>query len=226
MRWNPLLLDKHVAPGIASFTLATIPDLSAKFPQAKHWATNYFLNATLRLPWPDRYRQVVVAYLRRASHAYASYCEARQLTLDYLDGNDPLNPRVGQYYDAVAEWETFAIDFTIACDLFKWFNLKQGVFSKNDGSKECRLYQVGNKVKHVASCVDSGQCTADDTLPLWIDTLGLNSFGIVVAYNEVSEALTDICKVAGELQDPLTFVEDTKAAEAANKSGDSGGISS
>jgi hypothetical protein len=212
MRWNPQLLDKHVAPGIASFTLASIPDLAGQFPQAEYWAVNYFLNGTLRAAWPDRYRQIVVGFLRRASHAYASYREARQMTLDYLEGNDPHNPRIGRYYNTIAKWETFAIDLTIACDLFKWFNLDQGAFSKNDSSKECRLYEIGNKVKHLPSCVKSGQCTPDETLPLWINASGLNSFALVVTYNEAAEVLADICKIADELQDPLTFVKNTRAA--------------
>jgi hypothetical protein len=79
------------------------------------------------------------------------------MTLDYLEGNDPLNPRIGRYYNTIAKGETFAIDLTIACDLFKWFNLGQGAFAKNDGSKECRLYEIGNKVEHLPSCVKSGQ---------------------------------------------------------------------
>jgi hypothetical protein len=96
MRWNPELLDKHIAPGISSFTMAAIPDLSGQFPQAEYWAVNYFLNATLRAAWPDRQRQIVVGFLRRASHAYATYHETRRMTIDYLDGNDPLNPRVSR----------------------------------------------------------------------------------------------------------------------------------
>ena len=55
MRWNPLLLDKHIAPAISSFTSASIPDLAGHFPQADYWPVNYFLNATLRAAWPDRY---------------------------------------------------------------------------------------------------------------------------------------------------------------------------
>lgn len=218
MRWNPDLLEKHIAPGIASFTAAVIPDLTGRFPQAEYWAINYFLNASFRLAWPDRRRQVVVAFLRRASHAYATYHEARQITLEYLDGNDPLNPQIGRYYKAIAKWETFAVDITISCDLFKWWNLRRGAFSKNDGSKECRLYEIGNKVKHVPSCVDSGQCSVNDTLPLWISAAGINSFGLVVTYEEAAEILSDICRLADEFQDPLTFAKNTIAAVAADDS--------
>lgn len=95
-------------------------------------------------------------------------------------------------------------------DLFKWFNGGTGAFTKNDGSKECRLYEIGNKVKHLPSCVDSGQCTITDTLPLWIDGNGIRSFGIEVTYQEAADTLVDVCHVAEELQDPLTFAENTR----------------
>jgi hypothetical protein len=98
--------------------------------------------------------------------------------------------------------------------LFRWFNLGQGAFEKNDGSKECRLYEIGNKVKHLTTCVNSGQCGPAETLPLWIDSAGLHSFGIVVGFDEAAEVLTDVCKVADELQDPLTFVANSKAMAA------------
>jgi hypothetical protein len=142
------------------------------------------------------------------------------MTLSYLDGNDPHNPRVGRYYNAVAEWEAFAIDVTIACDLFKWLNQDQGAFAKHDGSKEYRLYEIGNRVKHMASCVRSGQCAPDDTLPLWINKLGLNSFGIVVAYDEAADILADICAVADELQDPISFREKARSTAAGSSTAD------
>ena len=103
------------------------------------------------------------------------------------------------YYRAIGQWESFAIDITIGLDLLKWFNGGQGVFSKNDGSKERRLYEIGNKVKHMPSCVDSGQCTAADTLPLWINGSGLNSFGVAVSFPEAAEVLTGLCETADEL---------------------------
>src|SRR5436190_793638 len=48
LKWNPQLLDKHIAPGISNFSQANIPDLSGKFPQADHLVANFFLNSILR----------------------------------------------------------------------------------------------------------------------------------------------------------------------------------
>jgi hypothetical protein len=154
----------------------------------------------------------MVAFLRRATHAFVTYQSARQMTLDYLDGNNRLNPRVGSYFNAIAEWEVFAIDMTIAIDLYKWINNNQGAFTKKDGSKEWRIYEVGNKAKHMPSSVNSGECTINDTVPVWVDASGLNSFGITVTYDEAAEILSDVCTLADQLQDPLTLVEKARSA--------------
>ncbi len=61
------------------------------------------------------------------------------------------------------------------------------------------------------TCVNSGQCTISDTVPLWINSAGLNSFEITVTFEEAAGVLTDICTLADELQDPLAFIEKAKA---------------
>lgn len=76
MQWDPDLLDKFVAPGISKFTDARIPDLSLEFPEARYWLANHFLNNTLSGSFPDRTRQLVMGYLRRAHHAFEAYHDA------------------------------------------------------------------------------------------------------------------------------------------------------
>ncbi|MES1189444.1 MAG: hypothetical protein ABUS47_00055 [Steroidobacter sp.] len=44
MQWNSDILSKFVAPSIADFTSADIPDLADQFPQAPYWVVNHFLN--------------------------------------------------------------------------------------------------------------------------------------------------------------------------------------
>lgn len=211
MQWNPELLAKYVAPGISQFTTAAIPTCQDRFPQAAYWPVNLFLNSVLRTPWPEGYRQIVLAFLRRTSHAFFSYHDARSLTLQYLEGNDPLNPRIGAYFNAVARWEVFAIEMTVIIDLFKWLNKDVGAFLKNDGSKEQRLYEVGNCVKHLPSCVRSGQCTADHSMPLWVDSGGIRTFSHSVAFGDACDVLMDFCILCDEMQDPLTFLRNTQA---------------
>lgn len=201
IQWSREILSKFLAPGIADFTSAQIPDLSERYPQAPHWVGNHFLNSVLRARFKDRWRQIVLAYIRRAQNAFIYYHEARFLTHEYLEGNQPDNPRIGGYFKAVSAWENFALQVSMAIDLLKSL---QGfdVFKRNDGSKEERLYKMANIVKHTSKAVNSGQCPASGTIPLWLSNDGLCSFGFVVSFQEASEVLDGICNLANDLQDP------------------------
>lgn len=214
MQWNPTILSKFVAPGIAEFTSAEIPDLTARFPQAPFWLVNHFLNNVLRTSFKDRHRQVVLGFIRRAHNAFLAFHDARTGTLAYLDGNEPHNPRIGKYFDAVSSWENFALQVSMAIDLFRWLNQGQGAFAKNDGSKEQRLYDIANSVKHTASAVSSGHCKESDTVPLWLENAGLRSFSLSVSFLEASEVLADICVLADDYQDPYALREKWKSSDA------------
>src|SRR5215207_3003430 len=120
--WSSSLLDSVVAPNISKFRVANIPDLIDGFPQAGHWLANHFLNTVLRGSYKEGGRQVALGYLRRAHHAFGAYHHARELTYEYLDGNDPNNPRLRKYYAAIEAWESFALQISMALDLFKWLN--------------------------------------------------------------------------------------------------------
>lgn len=207
MQWNPTILSKFIAPDIAEFTTSEIPQLETLFPQASHWVTNHFLNNALRTSFKDGWRQVVLGYIRRTHNAFTAYHEARLLTLSYLDGNQPLNPRVSQYFNAVSSWENFALQVSMALDLFKYLNQGTGSFEKNDGSKEQRLYEIANLVKHTVSAVKSGQCSNTDTVPLWLGNEGLRSFTHLVSYTEASEVLIDLSVLAEDYQDPYSLHE-------------------
>ncbi len=214
MKWNAAILSKYVAPDIAEFTSADIPNLADKFPQAPHWVVNHFLNNVLRAAFKDGWRQVVLAYIRRSHNAFVAYHDARSRTLDYLDGNEPQNPRVGRYFDAVSSWENFALQIAMAVDLFCWLNQGQDAFVKNDGSKEQRLYDIANLIKHTASAVRSGQCAESHTVPLWLSNRGLHSFGLALTYVEASEILNDVAVLADDYQDPYSLREKLRSSEA------------
>lgn len=207
MKWNPEILNKLLAPGISEFTSAEIPDLTQHFPQAPHWVSNHFLNNVLRGHFRDGWRQVVIAYIRRAQNAFLAYSDARQLTLEYLDGNQPDNPRINGYFSSVTAWENYTLQISMVIDLFRWLNQGAGAFEKNDGSKEQRLYEIANLIKHTASAVDSGQCPGSGTIPLWLENDGLHSFETSITFQEVSEILADVCKLANDYQDPRSLKE-------------------
>ena len=204
---NTDLLDKFVAPGISKFTYASIPNLRPEFHQANYWLVNHFLNNFYTSSFKDKARQVVIGYLRRVHHAFIAYHDARESTLQYLDGNQPDNPRIQQYYDSIALWETFVLQAGMAFDLYKWLNNGTGAFSKKDGSIAFRLYTIANQIKHITSCVDSGQATPNDTVPLWLSNSGLHSFNIDVLFDEAAAELRALAELADNLQDAKSFVE-------------------
>lgn len=211
MQWNIDLLSKFVAPGISDFTDAQIPDLMPEFPEAEYWLANHFLNNMMSGAFRDRSRQVALGYIRRVHHAFVAYHQARTATLHFLDGNQPDNPYVRRYYGAIALWEWYSLQAAMAIDLFKWLSGGVGAFTKNDGSRAFRLYSIANQIKHVASCVDSGQCGPNESVPLWLSNAGLHSYGIVVSFSEAADELRSLAELADKLQDPTSFVECRKA---------------
>lgn len=199
LSWNSQLLDSHIAPGISTFTRATIPDMAGKFPEADHWVFNSFLIHVFPPYHVDNHRQLVLGFLRRAQLAVGAYIDARELTLKYLDGNDPDNPRIGAYYAAVARWENFAIESSIAMDILQHIEGAEKPFNKGDGSPEWRLHYLANKVKHIGDDINKGRYSLADSVALWLSEATLNGMDVQVTYVEASRFLEDIAKVADNL---------------------------
>ncbi len=208
VQWNSNLLEKYIAPEISTFVNAEIPDVSDLFPESQYWLQNHFLNTVFGAKFKEKWRQVAIGFLRRSQNSFTSYHKARELTLEYLDNNDPLNPKISKYYLAVSEWENYALQVSMGIDLFKWLNMNQGAFEKNDGSIEQRLYTIANHVKHTASCVNSGQSEECHTIPLWLNNEGIMTYDLSVTYKEASEVLIDISKLADEYQNPSSFIKE------------------
>jgi hypothetical protein len=216
LTWNSQLLDKLIAPGISTFTQATIPDLTGRFSQADHWVGNFFLNSIFRGSYSDDVRQLVLGFLRRAQLAITAYNDARDLTLKYLDGMAPDNPRLRAYYAATARWENFAIESSILLDIFRYINGGQGAFVKGDRSLEDRLYHLANKVKHIGDDIrNKGLYGVTDSVALWLSDAGLNGIGVQVTYTEAAGFLEDVAKMADEIQDPLGLAEKAQSKSAA-----------
>ena len=176
VKWNPEILNKFVASNIAEFCEANIPELTEQFPQSRYWIANQFLSNSLRGSFNTGMRQVVLALIRRSYNALQFYHDAREKTSAYLKDNEPLNPNVTKYYNAVTTWENFVLQVSMNMDQFRWMNQGTGVFQKKDGSKEYRIYHIANLIKHTHTTVASGQCKDSDTLPLWLQRDGLYSF--------------------------------------------------
>lgn len=202
IQFTSYTLNRLVAPGISEFREAKVPDVASEFLERDHWLANHFLNTVFGASYKHGARQVVVAFLRRAQDALTAYTEARERTQSFLGAAAPGNPGVRRYYAAVASWEAFALHCGIAIDLFKWLCAGEGVFKKGDGSAEQRLYTVANQIKHTASCIQSGQCKPEETIPLWLSNSGIESFQVSISYAEAAQVLREICQVADKLQNP------------------------
>jgi hypothetical protein len=211
--WSSGVLNKFVAPDLTCFTGAAVPDLSGRFPEAPHWLANHFLSSVLRGSFVDGYRQLALGFIRRAYHAFEAYHAARGHTNGYLENLDTSRPSIRRYYDAVAAWENFALQLSMAFDILVKLNGGEKVFEKNDGSQEQRLHTIANQIKHLASCVTSGQCGEADSVPLWLTNAGVHSFGVAITYEEAADIMTSIAELADELQDPKNFFVAAKDAE-------------
>jgi len=205
-RWNPELLDEHIAPGFSQFTAADIPDLRPEFPESQHWLADYFLNSVLRGRFDDPQRQLVLGFLRRTQHAFDAYHTARELTEAFLATRGEKDSGVYGYYAAVSEWEWFAVDYSMAVELHNRL-FERRVFEKGDRSAESRLYTIANNVKHIAHSLDVHP-EGFPAVPLWLNNWSIHSYaGISITYGHAAAALRDMARLADRLRDPAALSE-------------------
>lgn len=204
--WNPDILRKYAAPGIAEFTSAEIPDLSEDFPQAPYWLANHFLNSVFRGPFTGKLRQMVLEFIRKSQAAFFAYHRARNETLQYLGESAPRYPSFQQYYNSINEWEIFVLHVQMAIDLFNFMNEGVRAYEKDDGSKEERVCAIANHIKHIADRVKKGHVEEYQNVPLWLTNAGISSLeGSAFSFVEASEILRNIAQLAEDLHDPATF---------------------
>jgi len=200
--WNPKRLERHLAPGIGSFTAASIPDLRDEFNQAEHWVTNYFLNTITGGAFNSPHKQWALNFLFRSRVAFHSYHAARDTTLAYLANSSPTRPNMRYYCDAIGSWETTLLNWAICLRIVNAMN-QQPVFVKGDGSVEERAYNLSNQVKHWA---EGKIFDSDDTLPVWLTNNGLSSKVGEVEYGELGDLMRDLGKLSDEVQNPASMV--------------------
>jgi hypothetical protein len=203
--WSRNILNRHVAPDISDFTSATIPDLRLEFPEWGHWVANHFLNNVLRGPFKGSARQYSVNFIRRSQATFKFYHQAKDLTVAYLQDNNPHNPNVTRYYEIVTSWEVAFMNWSICLDIVRHLGGKP-VFAKKDGSSEQRTYDLNNTIKHHATDISNGLLAGDDILPFWLTPTGFQSKSDELSYIEFSDLVRDVAKLSTELQDARTFL--------------------
>lgn len=201
--WNPELLDQVLAPGISTFTVADIQDLSAEFPQAPHWMSNHFLNSALGARWSGPLRIHVVTGLLRAQLAFVAYHDARLLSAEYLKGHNPHTPRVKRYFELVGKWESCVHNLQMFIEAFNKFAAPSKAYEAGDNSSEERLCKLANDIKHLGRAPKE-----EHSIPMWLTNTGLQSIQSAVSYPEVAKMIRVTSAFAERLQHPGGFSDD------------------
>lgn len=208
--FNPELLNKLYAPGIAEFTSCDAPDISAAHPEAHHWLANHFLNSMLRAEYKNKFRQYAINQIYRAQAAFADYHEARLLTAEFLNKCQPHNPASRAYFRAISRWESCFLNLQIFIDVMNKMKKDfkdEPVFKEGDGSPAQRAYMIANMVKHWGTEIFAGRHDEGDTVPLWLTNSGLKTRPVEMSFVEVSSLVSEVALVANELQDAKSFAQ-------------------
>jgi hypothetical protein len=200
-QFSPDVLNRNVAPGIAEFTTAEIPDLRPEYPQAEHWLSNHYLNTLLGPNYAGEFRQYAISMLCRAQAEFALFHQAREVTLDYLRNSTLHNPSVRRYYAAIALWESCLLNYQIFLDLYVKATGTQA-FARGDGSEEQRAYDIANAIKHWGSFINSTRRHDDYTIPMWLSNHGFHSHDLALSYGEFTAVTREVATAAYELQNP------------------------
>ncbi|MDM0071857.1 hypothetical protein [Variovorax sp. J31P207] len=191
-----------VAPGLAYFTAAVIPDIQTEFDQSKHWMTNHFLNTLFGPKFKPGHRPHFVTFLMRAQACFRDYGRAREATAKFLTGLKPGSPSIAGYFEAVNAWESVVLNWAMAVESYNTISKPDKAFNPNDGSVEERAYGLHNHIKHWSKKGVSVSHLPDDTVPMWLTNDGPASRTYSLTFEEVATLLRDLGKVANEFQHP------------------------
>jgi hypothetical protein len=201
MQYNPVLLNRNVAPGISEFTEANIQDLRPSFPEAEHWLSNHFLNTLFGSNYRGSFRQYAINMLSRAQAQFAFFHQAREATHVYLQKGSPHNPAIRRYFAAVVLWESCFLNYQIFIDLFTKATGRKA-FTTGDGSEEQRAYGIANIIKHWGGVIKANQHDDNYTIPMWLSNTGFNTHSLHLTYVELAAITTEVAKAADDLQNP------------------------
>lgn len=201
LQYNPDILNRNVAPGIADFSMADIPDLRADFVQAEHWLSNHYLNTLLGPNYKGAFRQYAINMIFRAQAQFELYHKARDQTAVFLAKSPLHNPAVKYYYQAINLWESCLLNYQMFTDLYTKA-VGMNVFLKDDGSEEQRAYDLANAVKHWGGRINSQARQDDHNIPLWMSTFGLHSVKHKLAWTELAAITREVAKTADVLENP------------------------
>ncbi|WP_306532487.1 hypothetical protein [Geobacter sp.] len=207
-QFNPNLINRYIAPGIADFTNAVIPDLRPAFAQAEHWLSNHFLNSAFGVGFAGTWRQYAINMLSRAQAQFSLYHQARDATLIYLERSTLHNPALRHYFSAVFLWESCFLNLQIFIDLYAK-SVGMNAFDAGDGSEEQRAYDIANAIKHWGGVIKAQKHDDNHTIPMWLSNTGFHTYAYSLTYGELAAITTELAKTADDLQHPASFKNPT-----------------
>lgn len=217
-QWNHDLLNRFLAPGIAEFKEAEIPDIAKLFPEHGNWLKRHFLNSVFGVRFSGKSRHLVANFLYRAQTCLVRYDGGRRSTLELFDKSEPSNPASGRYFAALADWESSLIAHSIAIDLLRAI-LETDLFKKEDGSELQRAYDAANEIKHYRKTINTVPSEAVDAplipgpederplFPIWLTNQGMQSTSFVLSFADYAACVQELAKSAEILLSAREFLE-------------------
>jgi len=219
-----------LAPEIAEFTEAQIPEIRSGFPELDHWIANYFLNSVFGPNYEGKWRIYALNLIFRGQNCIYAYEDARELTEEFLQKTRPGRPPIGLYFRTLSKWEQSFYNLKTSIDLFKAMNDGVGVFAKGDGSVFEKAYYLANIIKHYEkdvsaipdSLIASGLLPANEgephALPMWLTNEGFSSPTMGLSFTEYAGVVRDIATLCDKLHNTGEFIEDLRARRKAEES--------
>ncbi|MBB2486318.1 hypothetical protein H5407_13930 [Mitsuaria sp. WAJ17] len=199
--WNPDILNRFIAPGIAQFTEAEIPEPAIAGVQAEYWMANHFLHSVFLSQYEGNQRQLAFNIIYRAQAAIEDHKRARELTSTYLESSKPENPSSNKYYRALRAWETCLLNLQAFTELVVTLS-NTNIFTKGDDTPQEHAYEIANTIKHWGKRVREGKHHDDDTVPMWLTNSGFSTRNHALTYVNLADLLADCAVVANDLFDP------------------------
>lgn len=191
--WNPSLLNRVIAPGIAEFTAAEIPDLAYLAPITAEWLHTDKLFQIYEKHFTGQSRQYAVTLLHRAYACWTIYEQARASSVQYLSKTALHNPRTALYYSAVTQWESCLLTQLTYSDTLTKLNNGHRNFEPGDNTAGCRAYRMAQAIQ--AWSTPSRRLTPgdQDTVPLWLTNTGLHTRNLSLSFRELSRLIEENC---------------------------------
>ena len=221
-QWNHALLAHMLAPEIAVFTTADVPELGSEFDQLNLWIPNYFLNSVFGLNYGGKWRVYALNFIYRIQNCIREYETARTLTEVFLKETQPGRPAIQSYFRALSSWEHSFFNFKTALDIAKKMSGDIGIFSTGDDSSWERAYYLANVVKHYArevsevsdELVTSGLFpeaeSEPNSLPMWLTNTGFSSAKTKLTFPDYAELVKALGGVCDKLRNPTQFMEEAR----------------